>query len=76
MGLALEARVRRSDFSARLGDDEFAVLVPSGDADGVMALAEAPAGLERATTAKDAASRAGGGRAVLFGPTVLAGPAD
>ena len=108
--LALEARVRRSDFTARLGEDEFAVLVPHGDADGLMALAETLLGrleraqgesadrigapvtvsigaavfgagateadtvLRRATTAKDAASRAGGGRAVLFGPAVLAGP--
>ena len=30
--------------------------------------------LLRATTAKDAASRAGGGRALLFGPAVLSGP--
>lgn len=110
--LALEARVRRSDFTARLGEDEFAVLVPHGDAAGLMALAEALLGrleraqdesagrigapvtvsiggavfgagateadtvLRRATTAKDAASRAGGGRALLFGPAVLSGPAD
>jgi len=109
---ALEARVRRSDFAARLGDDEFAVLAPHGDADGLMALAgsllrrleaaqaqsagrigapvtvsigaavfgagatEADTVLQRATTAKDAAARAGGGRALLFGPAVLSGPAD
>lgn len=108
---ALEAHVRRSDFTARLGDDEFAVLVPHGDADGLMVLAEALLGrlelaqaesaarigspvtvsigvaafgagateadtvLARATTAKDAARRAGGGRALLFGPAVLSGPA-
>ncbi len=110
--LALEARVRRSDFAARLGEDEFAVLVPHGDGAGLMALAEALLGrleraqhesagrigapvtvsigaavfgagateadtvLRRATTAKDAASRAGGGRALLFSPAVLSGPAD
>ncbi|HEV2787258.1 MAG TPA: diguanylate cyclase, partial [Solirubrobacteraceae bacterium] len=108
---ALEAHVRRSDFIARLGDDEFAVLVPHGDADGLMVVAEALLGrleraqaesaarigspvtvsigvavfgagateadtvLRRAATAKDAARRAGGGRALLFGPAVLSGPA-
>lgn len=110
--LALEARMRRSDVAARLGEDEFAVLVPHGDAAGLMALAgallgrlehaqaqsagrigapvtvsigaavfgagatEADTVLRRATTAKDAASRAGGGRALLFGPAVMSGPAD
>lgn len=110
--LALEARVRRSDVAARLGEDEFAVFVPHGDAAGLMALADALLGrleraqtesagrigapvtvsigaavfgagateadtvLRRATTAKDAASRAGGGRALLFGPAVVSGPAD
>ncbi|MGH2897909.1 MAG: GGDEF domain-containing protein, partial [Solirubrobacteraceae bacterium] len=109
---ALEARVRRSDFAARLGDDEFAVLVPHGDAAGLMLLAQSLLGrlqdaqtdcaqrtgapvtvsigaavfgagateadtvLRRATTAKDAAARAGGGRAQLFGPAVLSRPAD
>jgi diguanylate cyclase (GGDEF)-like protein/PAS domain S-box-containing protein len=104
---ALEARVRRSDFAARVGDDEFAVLVPHGDAASLMVLAEdlverlerAQAGSaerigapvtasigaavfgrgateadtvwQRATTAMHAASRAGGARAVLFGPAVL-----
>lgn len=112
LALALEARARRSDFTARLGEDEFAVLVPHGDADGLMELAESLLGhlerahaesagrigtpvtvsigaavfgagateadtvLRRATTAKDAAARAGGGRALLFGPAVLSGPAD
>jgi diguanylate cyclase (GGDEF)-like protein/PAS domain S-box-containing protein len=111
-GAALEARVRRSDFAARVGDDEFAVLVPHGDAASVMVLAEdlverlerAQAGSaerigapvtasigaavfgrgateadtvwQRATTAMHAASRAGGGRAVLFGPAVLSLPLD
>jgi two-component system NarL family sensor kinase len=110
--LALEARVRRSDFTARLGEDEFAVLVPHGDADGLMTLAESLLGrleraqsesaerigapvtvsigvavfgagateadtvLRRATAAKDAAWRAGGGRALLFGPAIMSGPAD
>jgi GGDEF domain-containing protein len=37
---------------------------------------EADTVLRRATTAKDAAARAGGGRAALFGPAVLSGPAD
>lgn len=109
---ALEARVRRSDFTARLGEDEFAVLVPHGDAGGLTVLAEellvaleraqaeaaerigapvtvsigvavfgagateADTVLRRAMTAKDAALRAGGGRALLFGPAVLSGPAD
>ena len=110
--VALESRVRRSDFAARIGDDEFAVLVPHGGAANLMALAEdllerlerAQAGsagrigapvtvsigaaifgagateadtvLQRAATAMAAASRAGGGRAVLFGPAVLASPLD
>lgn len=109
---ALDGRVRRSDFTARLADDEFAVLVPHGDADRLVVLAEAlvarlrhaqveaaerigapvtvsigvavfGAGateadtvLRRAATAKDAARRAGGGRAILFGPSVLSGPVD
>ncbi len=109
---ALEARVRRSDFTARIGEDEFAVLVPHGDADGLMVLAdalldqleraqvesagrigapvtvsigvavfgagatEADTVLRRATAAKDAALRAGGGRALLFGPAVLSERAD
>jgi two-component system NarL family sensor kinase len=111
-GAALEARVRRSDFAARVGDDEFAVLVPHGDAASVMVLAEdlverleraqsgsaerigapvtasigaavfgrgateADTVWQRATTAMHAASRAGGGRAVLFGPAVLSLPLD
>lgn len=37
---ALESRVRRSDFAARVGADEFAVLVPHGDAASLMGLAE------------------------------------
>ncbi len=37
---------------------------------------EADTVLARATTAKDAAARTGGGRALLFGPAVLSGPAD
>ena len=110
--LALEARVRRSDFTARLGEDEFAVLVPHGDADGLMTLAESLLGrleraqresaerigapvtvsigvavfgagateadtvLRRATAAKDAAWRAGGGRALLFGPAVVSGSVE
>jgi diguanylate cyclase (GGDEF)-like protein/PAS domain S-box-containing protein len=110
--VALESRVRRSDFAARAGEDEFAVLVPHGGAASLMALAEAllerleeaqdglagrigapvtvsigaaifGAGateadtvLQRAATAMHAASRAGGGRAVLFGPAVLASPLD
>src|SRR4051794_21920617 len=36
---ALESRVRRSDFTARVGEDEFAVLVPHGDAASLMTLA-------------------------------------
>ena len=110
-GAAIEARVRRSDFAARLGEDEFAVLVPHGDADGLMVLADALLGrleraqlesagrigapvtvsigvavfgvgategdtvLRRAMTARDAALRDGGGRAVLFGPALLYRPA-
>jgi diguanylate cyclase (GGDEF)-like protein/PAS domain S-box-containing protein len=109
---ALEARVRRSDFTARVGDDEFAVLVPHGDAASLMALAEALADhleraqagsagrigapvtasigaavfgrgateadtvWQRATTAMHAATRAGGGRAVLFGPAMVTSPLD
>ena len=109
---ALESRVRRSDFAARVGEDEFAVLVPHCDAASLMALAEdllarlqssqadsagrigAPvttsiggavfgAGAteadtvwQRATTAMHAASRAGGGRAMLFGPALLASPLE
>ncbi len=109
---ALESRVRRSDFAARVGEDEFAVLVPHCDAASLMALAEdllarlesaqadsagrigAPvtasiggaifgAGAteadtvwQRASTAMHAASRAGGGRATLFGPSLLASPLD
>ncbi len=109
---AIEGAVRRSDSTARLGEDEFAVLVPHGSAEGLIALAEALAGrlelaqqhaqdsrrppvtvsigvaafgcgateadtvLRRATAAKDAAARAGGGRALLFGPAVLSTPAD
>jgi two-component system NarL family sensor kinase len=112
VAVALEARVRRSDFAARVGDDEFAVLIPHGDAVNLMTLAEdlvervaaAQAGSagrigapvtasigaaifgagateadtvwQRATTAMHAASRAGGGRAVLFGPSVLASPLE
>lgn len=112
LGAALEQRVRRSDFAARLGEDEFAVLVPHGDGDGLMVLAEellvaleraqaeaagrigapvtvsigvavfgagateADTVLRRALTAKDAALRAGGGRALLFGPAVLSAPPD
>ena len=111
-GATLESRVRRSDFAARVGEDEFAVLVPHGGADTLMTLAEdlvgrlaraqeesagrigAPVSAsigaaifgagateadtvwQRATTAMQAASRAGGGRAVLFGPAVLASPLD
>jgi diguanylate cyclase (GGDEF)-like protein/PAS domain S-box-containing protein len=110
--IALESRVRRSDFAARVGSDEFAVLVPHGGAAALMALAEdllerleqaqepsagrigAPVTVsigaaifgagateadtvwQRATTAMHAATRAGGGRAVLFGPAVLASPLD
>gem|GEM_PF-3465233 len=110
--VALESRVRRSDFTSRVGDDEFAVLVPHGGASNLMGLAEdllerleqaqvAAAGRigapvtvsigaaifgagateadtvwQRASTAMHAASRAGGGRAVLFGPAVLASPLD
>jgi diguanylate cyclase (GGDEF)-like protein/PAS domain S-box-containing protein len=110
--VALESRVRRSDFSARVGEDEFAVLVPHGGAVDIMTLAEdlvgrlelAQAGSagrigapvtasigaaifgagateadtvwQRATTAMHAASRAGGGRAVLFGPSLLASPLE
>jgi diguanylate cyclase (GGDEF)-like protein/PAS domain S-box-containing protein len=110
--MALESRVRRSDFAARVGDDEFAVLVPHGGAEHLMALAEdlrerlagaqesaaertgAPVTVsigaaifgagateadtvwQRATTAMHAASQAGGGRAVLFGPALLASPLD
>jgi diguanylate cyclase (GGDEF)-like protein/PAS domain S-box-containing protein len=110
--IGLESRVRRSDFAARVGDDEFAVLVPHGGAGSLMALAEdlvarletaqtasadrigAPVTVsigaaifgagateadtvwQRASTAMHAASRAGGGRAVLFGPAVLASPLD
>jgi diguanylate cyclase (GGDEF)-like protein/PAS domain S-box-containing protein len=110
--VALEMRVRRSDFAARVGEDEFAVLVPHGSAANLMTLAEdlverlevaqtgsadrigAPvtasigaaifgAGAteadtvwQRATTAMHAASQAGGRRAVLFGPTVLASPLE
>ncbi len=109
---ALESRVRRSDFAARVGEDEFAVLVPHCDAGSLMRLAEdllerlesaqadsagrigAPvtasiggaifgAGAteadtvwQRATTAMHAASRSGGGRAMLFGPSLLASPLD
>jgi two-component system NarL family sensor kinase len=109
---ALESRVRRSDFAARVGDDEFAVLVPHGDAPSLMVLAEdlverlarAEAGAaerigapvtasigaavfgrgateadtvwQRATTAMHAATRAGGGRAVAFGPALLSSPLD
>ena len=110
--LTLESRVRRSDFAARMDEDEFAVLVPHGGADQLMALAEdllerlaraqegsadrigAPVTVsigaaifgagateadtvwQRASTAMHAASRAGGGRALLFGPAVLASPLD
>jgi diguanylate cyclase (GGDEF)-like protein/PAS domain S-box-containing protein len=110
--LALESRVRRSDFAARVGQDEFAVLVPHGGSESLMALAgdllerleQAQAGSagrigapvtvsigaavfgagategdtvwQRATTAMHAASRAGGGRALLFGPAVLTSPLD
>jgi diguanylate cyclase (GGDEF)-like protein len=109
---ALEVRVRRSDLTARVGEDEFAVLVPHGDACGLMEIAaallarlesaqaesagrigapvtvsigaavfgagatEADTVLARATAAKEAAARAGGGRALLFGPAVLSGPAE
>jgi diguanylate cyclase (GGDEF)-like protein/PAS domain S-box-containing protein len=109
---ALESRVRRSDFAARVGGDEFAVLVPHGDATGLMALAndlverleqaqagsagrigapvtasigaavfgagatEADTVWQRATLAMHAATRAGGARAVLFGPAVLSSPLD
>jgi predicted signal transduction protein with EAL and GGDEF domain len=95
-----------------VGDDEFAVLVPHGDAASLMALAEAlVAHLERAqadsagrigapvtasigaavfgrgateadtvwqraTTAMHAATGAGGGRAVLFGPAMVTSPLD
>jgi diguanylate cyclase (GGDEF)-like protein/PAS domain S-box-containing protein len=111
-GIALESRVRRSDFAARVGGDEFALLVPHGGAEHLIALAEdlcerladtqegsadrigAPVTVsigaaifgagateadtvwQRATTAMHAASRAGGGRAVLFGPALLASPLD
>lgn len=110
--VALESRVRRSDFAARAGEDEFAVLVPHGGSESLMALAEdllerlgqaqeglagridapvtvsigaaifgagateADTVLQRAATAMHAASRAGGGRAVLFGPAVLAAPLE
>jgi diguanylate cyclase len=95
-----------------VGGDEFALLVPHGGAEHLMALAEdlcerladtqegsadrigAPVTVsigaaifgagateadtvwQRATTAMHAASRAGGGRAVLFGPALLASPLD
>lgn len=111
-GDALEARVRRSDFAARVGEDEFAVLVPQGDATDLLVLGEAlvehlaraQAGsaerigapvtasigaavfgagateadtvLQRATTAMRAAGRAGGGRAVAFGPALLIAPVE
>lgn len=110
--LALESRIRLSDFAARVGEDEFAVLVPHGGAAGLMTLAadlveclelaqagsadrigapvtasigaaifgagatEADTVWQRATTAMHAASRAGGRRAVLFGPAVLASPLE
>jgi diguanylate cyclase (GGDEF)-like protein/PAS domain S-box-containing protein len=110
--IALESRVRRSDFAARVGADEFAVLLPHGGAQALMTLAEdllerleraqsgsadrigAPVTVsigaaifgagateadtvwQRAATSMHAASRAGGGRAVLFGPAVLASPLD
>jgi two-component system NarL family sensor kinase len=112
LAVALEARVRRSDFVARVGDDEFAVLVPHGDAAGLMVLAtgllehleraqagsagrmgapvtmsigaavfgrgatEADTVWQRATTAMHAATRAGGGRALVFGPALLSTPLD
>ncbi|HTN22786.1 MAG TPA: diguanylate cyclase [Solirubrobacteraceae bacterium] len=112
LAIAIESRVRRSDFAARIGEDEFAVLLPRGGASSLMALAddllerldhaqagsadrigapitvsmgaavfgagatEADTVLQRAATAMAAASRAGGGRAVLFGPAVLASPLD
>jgi diguanylate cyclase (GGDEF)-like protein/PAS domain S-box-containing protein len=109
---ALESRVRRSDFTARVGEDEFAVLVPHGDAASLMTLArdlverleraeagaaerlgapvtasigaavfgrgatEADTVWQRATLAMHAATRSGGGRALLFGPAVLSSPLD
>ncbi|MEA2155035.1 MAG: hypothetical protein QOE11_1175, partial [Solirubrobacteraceae bacterium] len=40
LAIALESRVRRSDFAARVGEDEFAVLVPHGGADSLVALSQ------------------------------------